>query len=153
MLARPAAAPLCRGENAQQRPRHPASGTDGDRPEFVGRDAELNALHAAAGEAVEHSALRVALLAGDPGAGKTAPGPAAGIWAGRWRVAVGRCPEAAGAPPAWAWVETLRTLTADVDPGPLTPALAPLLDEKPDGAAKRTPPSAASCCSGRSPAT
>ena len=35
-----------------------------------------------------------------------------------WRVAVGRCPEADGAPPAWAWVEALRALAADVDPGP-----------------------------------
>ncbi len=82
--------------------------------EFVGRDAELNALHAAAGEAVEHSALRVALLAGDPGAGKTTILDRLSRDLGRlgWRVAVGRCPEAAGAPPAWAWVETLRILTA-----------------------------------------
>ena len=100
--------------------------------EFVGRDAELNALHAAAGDAADHCALRVALLAGDPGAGKTTildrlTGDLVQLG---WRVAVGRCPEAAGAPPAWAWVETLRSLTADVDPGPLAPALAPLLDER-----------------------
>jgi len=100
--------------------------------EFVGRDAELNALHAAAGDAADRSALRVALLAGDPGAGKTTIldrliGDLVQLG---WRVAVGRCPEAAGAPPAWAWVETLRSLTADVDPGPLAPALAPLLDER-----------------------
>ena len=38
--------------------------------EFVGRDAELNALHAAAGDAIEHSALRVALLAGDQAPGR-----------------------------------------------------------------------------------
>ncbi len=44
---------------------------------------------------------------------------------------VGRCPESAGAPPAWAWVEALQALAADVDPGRLAPALAPLIDEIP----------------------
>ena len=42
---------------------------------------------------------------------------------------VGRCPESDGAPPAWAWVEVVRALAADVDPGPLGTALTPLLDE------------------------
>ncbi|HEY5114877.1 MAG TPA: BTAD domain-containing putative transcriptional regulator, partial [Nakamurella sp.] len=100
--------------------------------ELVGRDAELNALNAAAGDAADHGTLRVALLAGDPGAGKTTllDRLAGDLVQLGWRVAVGRCPEAAGAPPAWAWVETLRSLTADIDPGPLAPALAPLLDER-----------------------
>ena len=66
------------------------------------------------------------------------PGPASRRWwtgspanwpRTSWRVVIGRCPESAGAPPAWAWVEALRALSAEIDPGPLAPALAPLLDE------------------------
>ncbi len=104
---------------------------DRDRVEFVGRDTELNTLHSVAAEAIENSEGRVVLLAGEPGAGKSRLAERFGreLAADRWRVIVGRCPESAGAPPAWPWVEALRHLAADVDPGGLTAALAPLLDE------------------------
>ncbi|MGS0687093.1 BTAD domain-containing putative transcriptional regulator [Nakamurella sp. GG22] len=114
----------------------PGPADDRDRVEFVGRDTELNTLHSVAAEAIEKSESRVVLLAGEPGAGKSRLADRFGreLAADRWRVIVGRCPESAGAPPAWPWVEALRHLAADVDPGGLTAALAPLLDE---GAAPR----------------
>jgi hypothetical protein len=98
---------------------------------FVGREAELNTLHAAARTARRGPGVQVALVAGDPGAGKSAllEQFRRELAGGGWRVLVGRCPEAEGAPPAWAWVEALRALAADVDPGPLAAVLAPLLDD------------------------
>ncbi len=109
----------------------PVSIDDGDRVEFVGRETELNTLHSLAAEAIGKSESRVVLLAGEPGAGKSRLADRFGreLAADRWRVIVGRCPESAGAPPAWPWVEAIRQLADGVDPGDLTAALAPLLDE------------------------
>jgi DNA-binding SARP family transcriptional activator len=111
---------------------------------FVGRETELNALHVAARTARGGGAgpgVQVALVAGDPGAGKSAllEQFRRELAAGGWRVPVGRCPEAEGAPPAWAWVEALRELAAEVGPGPQASAVAPLLD---DDARRRTGPDA-----------
>ncbi len=99
--------------------------------ELIGRVAELNTLHAAAGQARARSDRRVALIAGEPGAGKSAllERFVRDLRADRWRVVIGRCPESDGAPPAWAWVEVVRALAGQVDPGPQRTALAPLLDE------------------------
>jgi DNA-binding SARP family transcriptional activator len=104
---------------------------------FVGREPELNALHVAARTARAGPGVQVALVAGDPGAGKSSllEQFRRELVAGGWRVPVGRCPEAEGAPPAWAWVEVLRTLAADVDPGPQAALVAPLLDD--DGLQRR----------------
>ncbi|MER7004320.1 BTAD domain-containing putative transcriptional regulator [Dactylosporangium sp. NPDC000555] len=93
---------------------------------FVGRDDELATLRTAA---VERP--RVVLLTGEAGAGKTS---LLGrfrheLEADGWLVLLGRCPEAEGAPPAWAWVEALRLLEEHAPPGELRPALAPLLDD------------------------
>ncbi|HEY7813447.1 MAG TPA: BTAD domain-containing putative transcriptional regulator, partial [Nakamurella sp.] len=98
---------------------------------FVGREDELNTLHTVAGDARTRSDRRVVLIAGEAGAGKSAliDRFAHELRAGRWRLVVGRCPESDGAPPAWAWVEVVRALAADVDPGPFATALTPLLDE------------------------
>ncbi|MFC0038067.1 BTAD domain-containing putative transcriptional regulator [Actinomadura rayongensis] len=97
---------------------------------IVGRDVELGALRNAAGEA-RGGALRVALVSGEAGIGKSALlGELARELAGAgWRVALGRCPEDAGAPPAWAWAEALRQVAADV-PAP-GDALDPLLSDAP----------------------
>ncbi|HEY5881275.1 MAG TPA: BTAD domain-containing putative transcriptional regulator [Nakamurella sp.] len=113
-----ASSPKAAGENA----------TDGS---FVGREAELNALHGAAGDARTGSDRRVVLVAGEAGAGKSVllDRFAQELRADRWRLAVGRCPESDGAPPAWAWVEVIRALAADIDPGGFAGALTPLLDE------------------------
>jgi DNA-binding SARP family transcriptional activator len=92
---------------------------------FVGRDAELDGLvRAVAG------GTAVALIAGEAGAGKSALLRAFGgrLAGSGWRVVAGRCPEADGAPPAWAWTEALRELQAAVPPlADLVPALEPLL--------------------------
>jgi predicted ATPase len=106
--------------------------TSGDTPDLYGRDTELNALHAVAADAGSRPDCRVVLIAGEAGAGKSALVDqfARELSANHWRVVIGRCPESAGAPPAWAWVEALRALTVEIDPGQLSPAHAPLLDEK-----------------------
>ncbi|MDG6108083.1 AAA family ATPase [Dactylosporangium aurantiacum] len=97
---------------------------------FVGRQQELAALAGAAAEAVA-AGPRIALLSGEAGVGKTS---VLGrfrqdLLDGGWLVAVGRCPEVDGAPPAWAWVEALRQLADVAPPGDLGPALAPLLED------------------------
>ncbi|MET0862764.1 MAG: BTAD domain-containing putative transcriptional regulator, partial [Nakamurella sp.] len=104
--------------------------------EFIGRDRELNVLHGLAAQVTGRSAGRVSLIAGEAGAGKSRLlGQLADELADAgWTVVVGRCPESAGAPPAWAWVEVVRTLETVIDPGALRPALAPLLIENFDAA-------------------
>ncbi|MET7669122.1 ATP-binding protein [Micromonospora luteifusca] len=104
---------------------------------FVGREAELAALVRAGAEAMA-SGPRIALLSGEAGAGKTSVLARfrEALTAQGWLVAVGRCPEVEGAPPAWAWVEALRQLAEEAPPGDLAPALAPLLggsDGEPGG--------------------
>ncbi|MEV4756995.1 BTAD domain-containing putative transcriptional regulator [Micromonospora sp. NPDC049559] len=100
-----------------------------DEP-FVGRGAELAALRETAAEAAA-GGPRIALVTGEAGAGKTTLlAHLRRELADRgWLVAVGRCPEVAGAPPAWAWTEALRQLAAAAPPGELAPQLAPLLDD------------------------
>ncbi|MFB9178767.1 BTAD domain-containing putative transcriptional regulator [Dactylosporangium sucinum] len=97
---------------------------------FVGREAELAALTATAAEAARGTP-RIVLLSGEAGVGKTSllGRYRRALTGSGWFVAVGRCPEAEGAPPAWAWVEALRRLAREVPPGELAPALAPLLDD------------------------
>ncbi|MGC4869368.1 ATP-binding protein [Micromonospora sp. DT53] len=104
---------------------------------FVGREVELEALRRAAADAVA-SGPRVALVSGEAGAGKTSMLTRfrEELSAHGWLVAVGRCPEVEGAPPAWAWVEALRQLAEQAPPGDMAPALAPLLgggDAEPGG--------------------
>jgi DNA-binding SARP family transcriptional activator len=98
---------------------------------YVGRDAELDqaarsALEAAAGR------MRIVLIAGDAGAGKTS---LAGRVSQRlategWTVTIGRCPEHEGVPAAWPWAEALRHL-AGVVPPTQPQALAALLTDAP----------------------
>ena len=90
---------------------------------FVGRGAELTSLAGAARRAAD-GALQVALVSGEPGAGKsTLAEEATGSLAG-WTVVWGRCPEVEGAPPLYPWSQVVRDL-----PGETGPALAPLLDD------------------------
>ncbi|MEV1176621.1 BTAD domain-containing putative transcriptional regulator, partial [Nonomuraea sp. NPDC049784] len=99
---------------------------------FVGRAAELAALTRAADEALAGTP-RIALVAGEPGAGKTALLAQLHdrLEPGDWLVTVGRCPETDGAPPAWAWLEALRPLARMFPPGEHETALSPLLGEGP----------------------
>ncbi|MGV9597060.1 BTAD domain-containing putative transcriptional regulator [Streptosporangium sandarakinum] len=96
---------------------------------LVGRTAELARLEAIAGTPGPSTVW----LGGEAGAGKSA---LAGAFARRladrgWLTATGQCPETdGGAPPAWAWSEILRRLTAELPPGDDVAArLAPLLTD------------------------
>ncbi|MFD9416961.1 BTAD domain-containing putative transcriptional regulator [Streptomyces goshikiensis] len=109
---------------------------------FVGREAEL-ALLAGASDRARAAGPGIALVSGEAGLGKSA---LLNRFRDRlrregWLVAVGRNADAEGAPPAWAWAEALRTLAADVPPGPGTAAaVAPLLSDadEPSRAAEDT---------------
>ncbi len=110
-------------------------------PPFVGRDAELaQALDAAADAAAGR--LRIVLVTGDAGAGKTALAGQVSQRAAAegWAVTTGRCPEHEGAPPGWAWAQALRQLAATAAPAE-PQALATLLTDTPqqdgDAAAAR----------------
>ncbi|WP_433296430.1 ATP-binding protein [Actinoplanes sp. CA-030573] len=74
----------------------------------IGRQAEITAIVAAAGEASRRGA-QVVLIGGDAGAGKTTLAEAAlsRLAEDGWHVHRGRCPEVEGAPPGWAWSEAL----------------------------------------------
>ncbi|HVO26464.1 MAG TPA: AAA family ATPase [Candidatus Margulisiibacteriota bacterium] len=77
---------------------------------FVGRDRELAQLRAAADEAASGHG-RVALLAGEPGIGKTRTAEELATYARLRgiRVLWGRCYEGAGAPAYWPWIQILRS--------------------------------------------
>jgi DNA-binding SARP family transcriptional activator len=98
---------------------------------YVGRDAELgqvmqSALEAAAGR------MRIVLVTGDAGAGKTALADLVSqrLAAQGWTVTTGRCPEHDGAPAAWPWAEALRDLARAATPAD-PQALAALLTDTP----------------------
>lgn len=98
---------------------------------YVGRDAELgqvsrSALDAAAGR------MRIALVTGEAGAGKTALADRVTqrLAAEGWTVTAGRCPEHEGAPAAWPWAEALRHLARTAPPAE-PPAPAALLADSP----------------------
>ena len=97
---------------------------------FVGRQAELAALQAAA-SAVRGRGSHVVMVTGEAGVGKSSllARFQQALESDGWLVAVGRCPDAEGAPPAWAWVESLRSLAERAPPGELAGPLAPLLQD------------------------
>ena len=99
---------------------------------FVGRDAEMAALRAAAG-AAEAGRRQIVLLTGEAGAGKTTmlDHLRRDLIVRGWQVVLGRCPEDEGAPPAWAWVEALRGLAGQTPPGDRATDVAPLLGDVP----------------------
>ena len=115
---------------AAEEPAAPAAGAVPPGEVFVGRGAELAALTASA-RAARAGGSRVVLVTGEAGVGKSSLLARMGhtLEADGWLVAVGRCPEDEGAPPAWAWVEALRALAARVPPGEHAGPLAPLLEE------------------------
>ena len=83
---------------------------------FVGRTAELEALRVRIDAAVAGRG-GLALVAGEPGIGKTriAEEAAQYAWAKTARVLWGECWEGEGAPVFWPWVQVLRSVAASVD--------------------------------------
>jgi DNA-binding SARP family transcriptional activator len=98
---------------------------------YVGRDAELAQVTRSAAEAAA-GRMRIVLVTGDAGAGKTALADQVSqrLAAEGWTVTAGRCPEHEGAPPGWAWAEALRHLASAAPPAE-PQALAALLTDTP----------------------
>ncbi|MEV4457125.1 BTAD domain-containing putative transcriptional regulator, partial [Microbispora sp. NPDC049633] len=109
----------------------PAPVPDPVSPRMVGRTAELSRLAAAAEQG--GAGFRIVWLGGEAGSGKSTLADALvrRLAADGWQTVVGRCPETTGGvPPAWAWSEVLRELSATCPPEPETAArLAPLLTD------------------------
>lgn len=84
---------------------------------FVGRERELSELVRALDDAIGGRG-RLALLAGDPGIGKSrlAEELVTRAQARGALVLVGRCWEAGGAPAYWPWVQSLRTYVREREP-------------------------------------
>ncbi|GAB4586781.1 BTAD domain-containing putative transcriptional regulator [Nocardia sp. IFM 10818] len=118
-----AAGPAPAIETARITPRTDAGlAPDSPRTEdFFGRETELAALADAA-----RAGVRVGLIAGDPGAGKTTLARRLSAALAEWTPAWGRTPETGAAPAGWAWGEVLRALDSrwPVTDSLLTPLLA-----------------------------
>ncbi|MGH3303579.1 MAG: BTAD domain-containing putative transcriptional regulator [Streptosporangiaceae bacterium] len=98
---------------------------------YVGRDAEVTEVMRAAADSAA-GRMRIVLVTGDAGEGKTALAGQVGSRLAEqgWIVAVGRCPEDEGAPAGWAWAQALHELAGSV--APVEPeSLAPLLADAP----------------------
>ena len=98
----------------------------GHRPPLIGRERELAFLHQQLGHARQGEG-KVALVAGEPGIGKTrllreAAGQAHDAG---WTVLTGRAYESEGLPPYLPFVEALRAYVRDGSPAQLRPQLAP----------------------------
>ena len=93
---------------------------------FVGRGRILGELGAALNDALSGNG-RVALLAGEPGIGKTRTLDHFERMVRDRDVSVARawCSELAGAPPYWPWVQLLRDVVAQCDPRHVRSALGP----------------------------
>ncbi|MDQ4089037.1 MAG: AAA family ATPase [Actinomycetota bacterium] len=101
----------------------PAATPDVARPDvFVGRAGELAVL-----EDALTSSGNIVLVSGEPGIGKTRlVQEASARVAGRGCVvAWGRCEEGDLAPPFWPWIQAIRSILANADPGAVRAALGP----------------------------
>ncbi|MFD6159175.1 BTAD domain-containing putative transcriptional regulator [Nocardia sp. NPDC060256] len=81
---------------------------------FVGRRLEFVAVQHAANDAARQRRVRLALLAGEAGAGKSALAEeiSSALAADGWITARGDSPADLGVPPGWAWTRILAALTA-----------------------------------------
>ncbi|MEV6561086.1 BTAD domain-containing putative transcriptional regulator [Nocardia sp. NPDC051756] len=81
---------------------------------FIGRRLEFTAIQHAADDAARHGRARLALLAGEAGAGKSALAEevSSALTGNGWITARGESPADLGVPPGWAWTRILATLTA-----------------------------------------
>lgn len=98
--------------------------------ELFGRDAELTALLGVA----QGGGPRTATLVGEAGSGKSTVLQSVrdALTRSGYRVVLGRCPEDDTAPSAWPWVEMVRALAGEHEPGGFATALAPLLADGAD---------------------
>ncbi|MFF0122087.1 BTAD domain-containing putative transcriptional regulator [Micromonospora arida] len=113
----------------------PARPVQAEQRPFVGRDAELERLRRAAEAASRRRQPTLALLSGDPGAGKTALAEALTrrLAAEGWTTVWGRSPEYEGAPPAWPWTQITDALAGPA--AAVAPAPAPVAVDPADGSA------------------
>ncbi|MFB9320007.1 BTAD domain-containing putative transcriptional regulator [Cryptosporangium minutisporangium] len=90
---------------------------------LVGRAAELTQLADAAADVVARGRLRLALISGEAGAGKTALADAltARLGADGWSTAWGTNPDDRGLPAGWPWHRILETLSTVVPDPPYAP--------------------------------
>lgn len=125
MLRRVQPLPAPAGSRAHAAPARQAEGQTPDEL-FVGRGDELRVIAAAAAR----HAGGVVLITGEGGAGKTRllDQAVARLAEAGWMVVTGSCPDAGGAPSAWAWTEALRALATHVPPAEPAGALGALLD-------------------------
>ena len=117
------------GSEGEASPALPASVTRSPQvaaDELVGRDDQLAALEGVLAGARDGRG-RVALVAGEPGIGKTrlAEEAARRAAAAGMQVAWGRCHEGDGAPAFWPWAQVVRQLAAELAPGQLAAMLGP----------------------------
>ncbi|MEV5209294.1 BTAD domain-containing putative transcriptional regulator [Micromonospora sp. NPDC053740] len=115
----------------------PVAPVQAEQRPFVGRDAALERLRRAAEAASRRRQPTLALLGGDPGAGKTALAEALTrrLAAEGWVTAWGRSPEYEGAPPAWPWTQITDALAAPAAPAAAPAAVADPEDGSVDGSA------------------
>ena len=101
---------ILRQEPELDRAAAPAPAPEPARSTFVGRRRELDQLEAGL-ESALHGRGRVALVAGEPGVGKSRLSEelVAKARAGGVTVLTGRCWEAGGAPAYWPWVQVMRS--------------------------------------------
>ncbi|MGW1893279.1 BTAD domain-containing putative transcriptional regulator [Streptomyces sp. NPDC002004] len=107
---------------------------------FVGRGPDLARLVECAARAAA-AGPGVALVTGEAGLGKSTLLDRFGerLRADGWLVVVGRTTDAEGAPPAWPWVQALRSVAASAPPPPdCAQDLAPLLCDDASGTARVT---------------
>jgi DNA-binding SARP family transcriptional activator len=110
----------------------------------VGRESPLARLTTEADLAAHGSAgLRVAVLSGEPGIGKTylVEALARQLTGTGWALAWGRCPDAEGVPALWPWHQVLGTLVEAHPPAAeVAQPLANLLDRSTPTASTAAPP-------------
>ncbi len=109
-----------------QLPNNPAPGLSPFRGTFVGRQREMGELKVALDDALSGQG-RLAMLAGEPGIGKTRTAQELAYYAETRGIKVfwGRCYEEEGAPPYWPWLQSLGSYIQQRTPEKLQSEMGP----------------------------